>query len=172
MTAMDDASNVFRLAIGVFYEAQRLAGAIGELAADGVTAAQICLVGTRQAIDTLAPIASTLSAGGQESGPPPGPLRALVPHVNGLELVATDGHLLRRLLEHTEASESGNPAAHNWLLPDLFGGLTDHLRAGAVALLVGASDFSLQRSGSRILLRNTAHTVQTHEFMPRQPGKP
>lgn len=166
---MDDANNTFRLAIGVFYEAQRLASATEQLLADGVTAAEMCVVGTRQAIDALAPVASTPSAGDGLRGPS-GQLRAIAPHVNGLELVATDGQLLRRLLEHTEASESGNPAAHNWLLPDLFGSLTDHLRAGAVALLVSASDFGLQRRGSRILLRNTAHTVQTHEFMPRQPG--
>lgn len=169
---MDDASNTFRLAIGVFYEAQRLASAMGELLADGVTAAELCLVGTRQAIEALAPIASAAAVVGDGRGPAAAQVRPLAPHVNGLELFATDGQLLCSLLEHTEASDSGSSATHNWLLPDLFGGLTDHLRGGALALLVSAADFGRQRRGSRILLRNTAHTVQTHEFTPRQPGTP
>jgi hypothetical protein len=162
---MDDASNAFWLAIGVFYEAPRLANAIAELRADGTTSAQMCLVGIRQAIDALAPGC----AGDELSADRP---RVLAPRVNDLELVATDGQLLRTLLEHTETQEGGNPSTHGWLLPDLFGSLTEHLRAGAVALLVSASDFGLQRCSSRILLRNTAHTVQTHEFTPRRSGTP
>lgn len=166
---MDDASNTFRLAIGLFYETQRLASAIAELQADGVAAAQMCLAGTRQAVGSLAPVPAAARHGAEQFM---GHAQVLAPRINGLELVATDGQLLRTLLEHTDAAESGNPSTHNWLLPDLFGGLTDHLRAGAVALLVSASDFGLQRRSSRILLRNTAHTVQTHEFTPRRPGTP
>lgn len=164
---MYDASNTFRLAIGIFYEAQELVNAIGELLGDDVTPDEIGLVGTRQAIEALR---SAAPAVGDRRGLPADEMRALAPHVNGIELFATDGWLVRRLLEQTEASDCASSAAHHWLLPDLFGGLTDHLRAGAIALLVGAADFARQRRGSRILLRNTAHTVQTHEFTPRPPG--
>jgi hypothetical protein len=170
--AMDDASNTFRLAIGVFYEAPRLASAIAELQADGVTAAQTCLAGIRQAIDALASGPASDGQGSEPSTDKLDKLRVLAPHVNGLELVATDGQLLHTLLEHVEADQSGNSSAHSWLLPDLFGSLTDHLRAGAIALLVSASDFGRQRRSSRILLRNTAHTIQTHEFTPRRSGTP
>ena len=163
--AMDGASNTFRLAIGVFYEAHKLASAIAELQADGIAAAQMCVAGTREAIGRIAS-GTPGRTDGQGDGPSGGELQALAPPVDDLELVATRGELLRTLLVHTQAAQSGNPSVHNWLLPDLLGGLTDHLRAGAIALLVSASDFGLQRRSSRILLRNTAHTVQTHEFTP------
>jgi hypothetical protein len=158
---MDDSSNMFRLAIGVFYECQGLASAVRELLADGVAAAEMCLAGTRKAIDAFA---ATDCAAASSMGKP----QPLVPQISGLEVVVTDGPLLRSLLEHAEAAEGNNPAAHNWRLPDLFDGLRDHLRSGAIALLVSASDFGLQRRGSRILLRHTADTLQTHEFTARR----
>ena len=160
---MDDANNMFRLAIGVFYDARALTGAIGELLADGVAGAEMCLAGTRQAIDTLA---ASDRAVASSMGKP----QVLALQLGNFEVVVTEGPLLRALLEHNEAADGGSPPAHNWRLPDLFDGLADHLRSGAIALLVSRSDFGLQRRGSRILLRHTAHTVQTHEFTARRPS--
>jgi hypothetical protein len=53
------------------------------------------------------------------------------------------------------------------LLPELLGKSTDDIGEGAIALLVSAPDPILQHRSSRILLRHSAHTVQTHEFTPR-----
>jgi hypothetical protein len=164
---MQDAGNTFRLAIGIFHDMKELASAIGELTADGVTAAEIGLVGTRQAIDAFR--SAPRKAG---EGLLAGDIKGLAPHVNGIELFATDSRLVRKLLEHTAPSDGAGAAAHHWLLSDLFGSLTEHLREGAVALLVGAGDFARQRRGSRILLRNTGYTVQVHEFMPRPSAAP
>ena len=161
---MSDAGNSFRLAIGVFYEPLRLEDAIADLYTDGVQAPHMCLAGARQAIDGLA-----LPASSGGTAHLTGQLRPL-PLADDLQLVATDGHLLHALLEHTRPDQQSPALAHSWLLPDLFAGLTDHLRAGAVALLVSAPDIGVQRRNSRILLRHSAHTVQTHEFASRQGG--
>ncbi len=161
---MSDAGNTFRLAIGVFYEPLRLESAIGDLHTDGVPAPHMCLAGARQAIDGLA-----LPAPGGGATLLTGQLRPL-PLTDYPQLVATDGRLLHTLLEHTKPDQQGPALGYSWLLPDLFAGLTDHLRAGAVALLVSAPDTGVQRRNSRILLRHSAHTVQTHEFAPRRPG--
>jgi hypothetical protein len=40
------------------------------------------------------------------------------------------------------------------------------MRQRAIVLLVSAPDSGLQHRSSRILLRHSAHTVQTHEFTP------
>lgn len=164
--AMQDASKTFRLAIGTFCDVQELASTVAELLGDGVTADEIGLVGTSQAIDAFRAALRKASNGLPAAG-----IRALAPHVNGIELVATDSRLVRKLLDLTSAPD-GAGAAHHWLLSDLFGGLTERLREGAIALLIGAEDTAHQRRGSRILLRNTSHTVQVHEFMPRPPAAP
>jgi hypothetical protein len=165
---MDDASNTFRLAIGVFYELPRLEGAIADLRADGVGTTQMCLTGTRPSIDALGHARGLPPAtAGNAAASLTGQLQALMPLASELELFATNGQLLDALLEHTRADENSHAAARHWLLPDLFAGLTTHLQAGAVALLVSAPEIGLQRRSSRILLRHSAHTVQTHEFAPR-----
>lgn len=159
---MDDASNMFRFAVGVFYESRNLASALGELGTDGGILAETCIVGTPAAMrdfaDKSEPVASCMG----------GKLKALPLDHAGFELVATDGQLLQTLLDYGGAPTDGGPSAHSWLLPDLFGGLAEHMRAGAVALFVSAPDFGRQRRTSRVLLRHTAHTVQTHEFTARR----
>jgi hypothetical protein len=155
---MTDAHRPFRLAIGLFHEPQSLQRAITDLARAGVSDEQLSLVGARTAVERL-----------RRSGA--GPLQQLkpLPQLAGkLELVASDGGLLDTLLEHTASDASDTVPAQGWLLPDLFAGLAEHLAAGAVALLVGAPDIGTQRRSSRILLRHSAHTVQTHEFVLRR----
>jgi hypothetical protein len=83
------------------------------------------------------------------------------------DVVATGGALLQKLLEEAAWSAGKRELTTSWLLPDLFAGFTDHLRKNAVALLVSATDSRQQHRSSRILLRHSAHTVQTHEFTPR-----
>jgi hypothetical protein len=165
---MNQESSAFRLAIGVFYEPERLQRAIADLGADGVSEGQLCLVGTREAVDALRPRPARALPNGM--GQLVGRLQALAPVGEHLALFATDCHLLHGLLEHTAANRAGTGAAHSWHLPDLFAGLAGHLRAGAVVLLVGAPDIGAQRRISRILLRHSAHTVQTHEFALRRGG--
>jgi hypothetical protein len=168
---MDEASDRFRLAIGLFNEPQLLETAIVDLKADGVALGQMCLAGTRTSVDGLIaslPAPASRVATRQLLDE----LHALPVAVGNLDLVATDGELLHLLLQHTKAQETDHASPHNWRLPDLFAGLTSHLRTGAVALLVSAPDVGAQRRSSRILLRHSAHTVQTHEFARRRQGTP
>jgi hypothetical protein len=159
---MDDTSNMFRLAVGVFYESQNLASAIGELGMDGDIFAEACLVGTPAAMKAFAQSSESVASrlGGKT--------RSLPPDLADFELVATDDQLLQTLLDYGRTAGDGASPAHSWLLPDLFGGVAEHLRSGAVVLLVSASDFGRQRRVSRVLLRHTGHTVQTHEFTARR----
>jgi hypothetical protein len=151
---------MFRLTIGVFYEPQDLANAIAELQREGITTDELCLTGTPRAIETF-------GEGKNSSGKQIGKPAIVLPQLSGLELVATDGRLLQTLLDHAGMSGGATPT-HGWLLPDLLGGVSEHLRSGAIALFVSASNLGLQRRASRILLRYTAHTLQTHEFSARR----
>jgi hypothetical protein len=162
---MDDASNMFRFAVGLFDESGDLASALSELG-NGTILAETCMVGTPAAMQHFA-------AGSEEIRSSIGELKALASDLANLELVATDGRLLDTLLDYGKPppdGADGGASTHSWLLPDLFGGLAEHLRRGAVALFVSAPDFGRQRRASRVLLRHTAHTVQTHEFTARRPG--
>jgi hypothetical protein len=161
-TPMDDASNMFRFAVGVFYESWGLANALSELG-NGAILAETCMVGTPSAMQDFAADSEIVRSRAGE-------FKVLGPDLASFDLVATDGQLLDTLLDYGRPPSDGVAPGHGWLLPDLFGGLAGHLRNGAVALFVSAPDFGRQRRASRVLLRYTAHTVQTHEFTARQPG--
>ena len=168
---MGDASNSFRLAIGVFYEPVRLESAITELHADSLSAHELCLAGTRRAFETLEQTASSLPSTSYKALVAK-QLQPLAPLIESAEMVATAGDLLRALLEHAKTNERNSPFAKFWRLPEIFGSLTEELRDGAIALLVSAPDPDQQRRTSQILLRHSAHTVQTHEFTPRPSSSP
>lgn len=164
---IDDASNMFRFAVGLFYESRHLASALNELG-NGAILAEMCVVGTPAVVHQFAASSEAVRSC-------VGKLKTLALDLPELELVATDGQLLNTLLDHGKPPADGansTGATNSWFLPDLFGGLAEHLRRGAVALFVSAPDFGRQGSASRVLLRHTAHTVQTHEFTARRAGTP
>jgi hypothetical protein len=161
---MDDASNMFRFAVGVFYESGNLASALGELD-NGAILAETCLIGTPAAMRGFAANSETVRSRA-------GSLKVVAGDVAGLDLMATDGQLLHTLLDYGKPSGDGVDATHGWLLADLLRSLAEHLRSGAIALFVSAPDFGRQRRASRVLLRQTAHTVQTHELTARRAGTP
>jgi hypothetical protein len=163
---MGESAGPLRLAIGVFHEPERLEGAITDLFADNFTARDMCLVGTRRAFDTIIPAPASPAV--------PDPrtllsqqLQTILPPVQDQELVATSGELLGMLLRHAKWSMGASTLSSSGLLPELLGKSTDDIGEGAIALLVSAPDPILQHRSSRILLRHSAHTVQTHEFTPR-----
>jgi hypothetical protein len=162
---IDDASNMFRFAVGLFYESRHMASALSELG-NGAMHAEMCVVGAPAVVQQFAASSETVRSC-------VGKLKTLALGLPDLELVATDGQLLNTLLDHGKPppdGADGTAATNSWLLPDLFGGLAEHLRRGAVALFVSAPDFGRQGRASRVLLRHTAHTVQTHEFTARRAG--
>jgi hypothetical protein len=168
--AMGEVGETFRLASGVFYEPRKLGSAIAELHADGFTRRDMCLAGTREALGSVM----------QQTATPPlsligkalnyRQLRPLYPLLDDVEVVATSGALLRKLLKEAAWSGTEQEQSSSWLLPDLFGRFTDHMRQSAIVLLVSAPDSNLQHRSSRTLLRHSAHTVQTHEFTPARPA--
>ncbi len=148
-----DGKEIFRLASGIFYDLPPLGRAIAELLAGGFRRREMCLAGTREALGN----ATVLPA-------QPRQLRPLYPLTPNIEVMATSGTLLRRLLKEAAWRMGESNLTSAWLLPELFGRFTDHIRQNAIVLLVSAPDPALQHQGSRILLRHSAHTVQTHEF--------
>lgn len=163
---MSEVGETFRLASGVFYEPRKLESAIAEFHADGFTRRDMCLVGTREALGSIVQQTSrpVLSLIGKTLDYRR--LRPLYPLFDNAEVVATSGVLLRKLLKEAAWSDREQELSSSWLLPELFGRFTDHIRQKAIVLLVSAPDSGLQHRSSRILLRHCAHTVQTHEFTP------
>jgi hypothetical protein len=99
-------------------------------------------------------------------------VRPLYPLVDNAEVVASNGILLRKLLRQANWRLGERELSSSWLLPDLFSRFSEHMRQNAVVLLVSAGDSNLQHRSSRILLKHSAHTVQTHEFTPMRPPEP
>jgi hypothetical protein len=146
----------------VFHEPKRLDGAIADLFADSFDARDMCLVGTRQAFGRLLPAFVSEPGRGQMAGQ----LQALSPLVDDPEVVATSGDLLSTLLSHAKW-QGDIHSSRSSPLQELLARSSDDIGNGAIALLVTAPDPTLQHRSSRILLRHSAHTVQTHEFTPR-----
>jgi hypothetical protein len=159
---MGESADSFRLAIALFHEPERLESAIADLFADNFPTRDMCLVGTRQAFDRLPPAPAGASGRAQLTGQ----LQSLSPLADGLEVVATAGDLLSTLLSHAKWQGGANMPRSS-PLQELLARSSDHISHGAIALLVSAPDPQLQHRSSRILLRHSAHTVQTHEFTPR-----
>jgi hypothetical protein len=154
-----------RLAVGIFYEPPRLSRAIAELFAEGVGAQDMCLVGMPSAFEA-ARHDEIVADGGQVAGVLAGfQLHNLGNLIDGCQLSASSGALLRTLLKHAKWSKGDQRVRTDWLWPELCARLTDHIRQGALVLIVGAPTLSSQHQCSRTLLRHSAHTVQTHEFV-------
>jgi hypothetical protein len=148
----------FRLASGIFYAPSPLGHAVGDLLESGFKRREMCLAGTREAL------------AGAQAGPQTAPrqLRPLYPLSGGVEVMGTSGALLRTLLKQASWREGAGKLDSAWLLPELFGRFSDHIRRNAVVLVISAPDPGLLQAGSRILLRHSAHPVQTHEFTLEQ----
>jgi hypothetical protein len=159
------AGDRLRLAVGIFYEPPRLSRAIAELFAEGIGAQDLCLVGIPSAF-AAARQDETVAAAEKSAGSLRGfQLHDLGNLIDGYRLSASSGALLRTLLSHAKWSKGDQRLRTDWLWPELCARLTDHLRQGALVLIVGTPTFASQRQCSRTLLRHSAHTVQTHEFV-------
>jgi hypothetical protein len=162
--AMDDADDTFRLASGVFYEPRALGSVVADLHANGFKRRDMCLAGTRPALSGVMqpespafPVLGSLEYGR---------VRPLYPLPGDVEVVGTNGVLLRKLLREAAWTQGDRALTSSWLLPDVFARFTDHVRQNAVVLLVSSADSGQQHRSCRILLRHSADTVQTHEFTP------
>jgi hypothetical protein len=176
---------MFRIAVAVFDEPQRLEKAVAELFASGVTKESICLAGKRQAFEAARHCMTGRTAQDPIRTLLAGHLQRLGGLKEDLQLYATPGVLLRTLLAKRARPRAPSPLpslapspvpplvpplapppADGWLIPELCMRLTDHLRAGAIVLLVSANSHARQHQWSRVLLNHASHPIQTHEFTP------
>ena len=98
-----------RLAVGIFYEPPRLSRAIAELFAEGVDVQDMCLVGMPSAFKA-ARQDETATDGGQVAGVLAGfQLHNLGNLIDGCQLSASSGALLRTLLKHAKWSKGDQP---------------------------------------------------------------
>ena len=128
-----EGKEIFRLEIGIFYEPPRLGRAIGDLLAGSFRKRELCLAGTREPLGSVRAFAV-----------PRRQLRPLYPLAPHIEVMTTSGVLLRKLLKEAAWRERESKFASAWLLPELFGNFTEHIRANAIVLLASAPDPSLQ----------------------------
>jgi hypothetical protein len=163
---MGENANTFRLASGVFYDHRKLESALSELHAEGFGRGDLCLAGRRKALEELVQQRTSLIASLTGKSLTGRQLRPLYPLPGNIEVVATSGNLLRKLMREATWRSGEQQLLCAWLVPELLGGFAEHMRQSAIALLVSAPDAILQNRSSRILLRHSAHTVQTHEFTP------
>jgi hypothetical protein len=163
---MSDDHNTIRLAIGVFYAPDKLDASILDLFANGLATREICLAGTRRAFQHIVHGSPGYAYHERSALLRARPLKPLNTSSDDGELLATSGIVQRTLLQ-----EASRRAASTDLLWPLGSGdgLSEHVREGAIALVVCAPTPDLQHRSSRILLRHSDHTVLTHEFTSTKP---
>jgi hypothetical protein len=151
---MPQASDTYRLAIGVFHEPSGLRSAVAELADHGFSAEETCLAGKRHVLESALPERLGDGAVALQSLSLPG-------HTPTPGLVATSGSTLEMVLQESRSTDA---TASFW--PDLCRSLGEHMERGGIVLCVSAGDAALQARSSRILLRHSTQSVQTFEFTP------
>jgi hypothetical protein len=167
---MAPVDETFRLASGIFYEPAQLESAVTDLVAAGFTKEDLCLAGTHAAHSVIG-FSTREAAIAVQHAADCSRLRPLYPMADKVEVLATSGALLRKLLKEAPWCEAEQELTAAWLLPDLFGRFTEHIRQNAIVLLVSAPNPAQQHRSARILLKRSAHTVQTHEFSLSRPAR-
>lgn len=154
------------LAMSAFDDPQRLGSALKGLVAHDVRLAEIGVAGTPSAVDGMRAALSQSAADWQQFVPlfsdvEPVPF---IPVIGGV--VATSGRLM--------TPGEGAVASADCLIPPaqrlrLAGSMTD----GAVLLLANPSSQDRWTRSTRVLLRHSAHPVQSHEIaLPHPQGMP
>ncbi|MDX2202267.1 MAG: hypothetical protein NW223_05915 [Hyphomicrobiaceae bacterium] len=148
--------------MGIFDSSPALERAIADLHREGFSNREMCLLGTPAAFADMVrrPDEPLMPRTGR-------PLykreRQLLPWLSeSVEVVATSGILLRMLIAQAAAERCEKTPVSGHLVEELCMKLNDHFRQDAIALLVSASDQNQQNQGSRVLLRNSFHTVLTY----------
>ena len=161
---MAPGSDTFRLAMGVFYESDRLNGALHDLLRQGFVPGDLCLAGMRSAL----PSAADLQDAGSEGI---AALSALVQNVEAIShsqndagLIATAGsvlQVLREVVPHFGESSGGPESCPS---SKVFAKLAEHAYRGATLLVVRAPIPALQDQCMRTLLKYSLHSVYAQEF--------
>lgn len=164
--AGDRSASKTRLAIATFLTGEALAEAISALERAGFGVDQVEIIALEKAIETLAPIAEKLPSRLMsgiialiaKSDP------CLIFTGEGFVLVSC-GPLWQKIGGVGDAGrDKGKLEIASWMDPSTRTDLTRQILAGAFVLSVHAETVDQQRRGARILLSQSSHGVQTHEF--------
>jgi len=158
---MSNQTVIYRLAVGLFNESRVLASAIADLAAAGLSAGNLCLVGLTRVFEGEPGI----EAGNREAAL----LGSLVKDAEtctgreGSKLsVGTSSPVLQDLCK-VPLSGSGR----SWLGASQSERVWGHVAAGGLMLVVSSQTPEQQDASSRILLKHSKHAVTTHDFTAR-----
>lgn len=161
---MAGGSRMYRLTIAAFDDPERLWDALEELQANRFTSRDLCLAGTPAAIDTMRRALDIKH--GRRHG-----LASLFVDVAPIVSICADVKLVATASPLMAGLINGSPDAarrHStecWLTPRLCAILIDHMKDGAVLLSASADSTAQQTVSSRILLKQSRHSVQSHDFM-------
>lgn len=164
--ASDRAASKTRLVIATFFKGEAVADAVGALEQAGFGADQVGVLGLERGIEALVAIAA--ARGGLMS-------RVIEDTANSdpCLIFTGDGFVLvscsplwQKIGSLKDAGrEQGKLEIASWMDPGSRSELTRQIAAGAFVLSVHAETVDQQRRGARILLSQSSHGVQTHEFM-------
>ncbi len=161
----DRSASKTRLAIATFRSGETLADAIAALELAGFGTDQVGVLGLERGIEALIPIAakrgglmSVVIAQNAASDP------CLIFTGDGFVLVSC-GPLWQKIGAFSNAgADHSKVEIASWMDPATRSDLTQQIVAGAFVLSVHADSVDQQRRGARILLSQSSHGVQTHEF--------
>ena len=163
--AGDRAVSKTRLVIATFLKGEAVADAIAALESAGFGADQVGVLGLETGIEALVPIAAergglmTRVIADTASTDP-----CLIFTGEGFVLVSCSP-LWQKIGGLKDAGrEEGKLEIASWMDPGTRAELTRQIAAGAFVLSVHADTVDQQRRGARILLSQSSHGVQTHEF--------
>lgn len=164
---MNDASSTIRLAIASFAEPRPLDAALVDLLRSGLSTAELCLIGTCKAFETIVLRPAAFRYDDASAPLRARPLKPIVSAKEVPQLLATAGAMQLAFYQDAAWSvpKSGLLGSGGYS-----GGLADLLRRHSIALLVSPTTSALHQRSSRILLRHSPHIVQTHEFTAPKPA--
>jgi hypothetical protein len=157
-----------RLAIGVFYDADRLISALGDIFELGLTADDVWVAGQQQSLDARSELQHSFNEAG-------GDLAALADRIGAIgelpeagPLWGTGGPLQQLFLTSRGQKDAGG--ANRFFMGGRVGRiLQDHAAKGAVIATARALGPAAQDQCVRVLLRHSLHTVHSKECRPQRP---
>ncbi len=167
---MVDGREQIRLAVTVFERPASLSATVLALLQDGVKLEQFCLVALATTMGRVKRLARTTKS--ERPG-----LATLTEKLvdwpgAGIDrrIVATSNPLIAALPHVLGAGQIVTSHIHS--PGDDGSAFSEHIRKGAIALIVGSKTPAQQASTTRLLLAQSAHGVKTYEFqMPQPPGQ-
>ncbi len=170
LPTMAEENEKLRFAIAVFYDVERLLGALRDFQGLGLTSDDLWLAGEQPALQTGSALYDALVADDSD-------ITTLVERLAPLDetggspaLLATQGPALEVL--QTSMWQSGVSCLDGLLGGDIGGILRDHAQKGAVITGAKTATAALQDECVRVLLRRSLHMVYSRECRYRaSPGR-